>query len=177
MKTLFLTLAVLVSACGRPQWPGDPELYGVDLQVEHGKGMAAYVDAPDFKSRVRNIIQQTAASIGRDPQELAGLRLVFVPTRFDCDVAPKAGCVGLYDSGENTMYVAASASLDTSPRCPEDMQLPHEMVHYFIGDPDHHSAYFGTWYFKDLWRTLHEGTECADFATLYVGQWSGGPPH
>jgi len=120
-------LALALAACGgRTHWPGDPALYGVDLVVVTDPGMPAFVAAPDFRELFKRDLELSARYFGHDPAGLAGLRVVL---QSDWLSGEK---IGAYRPDENTIVVAVRDFA-----CLGATALPHEVLHYFIGDPNH----------------------------------------
>lgn len=128
----WLAAAVLLGGCGAcspTQWAGEPDVFGAHLVATPSAG--DYTKAPDFRPRVRAALKQTAAYFGRKPLDFAGLRIVVTdvvdPARRDIS--------GYFDPGDNTITVTYLPG--TTP-CVEDLTLPHEALHYFLGgDPEH----------------------------------------
>jgi hypothetical protein len=72
---------------------------------------------------------------------------------------------GRYDESDNTITVA---TLGTT--CVEHALTPHELVHYFIGDPNHETHWFDHLGFADVWDALQADTDCP--RDPYIGQWT-----
>jgi len=123
----YVLIALALAACGgRQQWPGDPALYGVDLVVVAAPGMPAFVSAPDLRDQVRRDLELSARYFGHDTDELIGLRIILQNDWLSWEK------IGAYRPDENTIVVAVR---DFS--CLGATALPHEVLHYFIGDPNH----------------------------------------
>src|ERR1700674_3208535 len=90
-------VALLLACGGRPQWTGDPALYGVDLVIDWGDPGLGFVDAVDFRARLKRVLEEGTAFIGRDTAGLAGLRIVVRGGEFLIDDDPSIGAK--YDSG------------------------------------------------------------------------------
>jgi hypothetical protein len=148
-------IALLAGCGGRQQWNGDPKMYGVFISVEDGAN--PYTAAPDFLPRVRRILAVSSHFYGHDPLELSGVRIIFGTHGTDCGAA--RNWMGCYTESTNTIFVTTE-SLWTS--AVEETQLPHEMLHYFIGDPRHTAS---------LWRQLGPLWEMLNPDVPYVGQW------
>jgi len=162
-------LIALALACGgRPHWPGDPTMYGVDLVVGTDPGMPAFVSAPDFRDRVKRDLELSARYFGRDPAELAGLRVVFVVLGVRCP--GYAGFwLGCYDNDTNTIAVDTTLTLIGDRPCVERAMLSHELLHYFIGDGAHTDPRWRQ--FGPLWDALMWDRQ--DCWTPYQDQWQG----
>jgi hypothetical protein len=120
---------LLGCACGGPGWEGNaPDLFDIRLEVEPGVAFPA--DAGD-RAALRDALRATSELAGRDPTDLAGLRLVLSHAE---DACPGVGSGGCYRPEDNTAVVRAG------PRkhpCDVLSMVRHEALHYFIGDPDH----------------------------------------
>jgi hypothetical protein len=172
MRASLLFLVAALSACGRPMHPGDPDLYGVDLVVR--PDAAPYTRQADFHARLKRVLEVAAAFYGHSPEEFAGLRIDFVGTTVQC--GQQSGDVGCNDPPTNTITVAT-----LQPECyvnVESSALPHELLHYFIIDPNHLNP---LWRALDpLWWQLHDGVAClapqdvCGMVCSYSWQWDVG---
>lgn len=121
-----LALLLLVAGClSPPEWTGDPDLFGVDLVVADAS--PAYATNPDARPRLKRVLDLTSRYLGHRPEELSGMRLILRPG----DTAP-CGNAGCCDWSSNTITVTT----DTG-NCIESLCIPHELLHYYIGDPEH----------------------------------------
>ena|SRR5712691_10510370 len=152
MRFSVSLLVIGLFACGRPMHPGDPNLYGVEVVVR--SDAAAYTREPDFQPRLKLLLERAAAFYGHAPEEFAGLRIQFQGTPVQC--GQQSGDQGCNDPTTNTITVAT-----LQPDCylnVESSVLPHELLHYFTGDPQHLNP---LWRALDpLWWQLHEGVAC-----------------
>jgi hypothetical protein len=96
--------------------------------VESG---VAFPAAPEHRDALRDTLQVTSELAGRDPSDLAGLRLVL---RNSDDACPGTGSAGCYRPEDNTAVVRASPGKHP---CDILSMVGHEALHYFIGDPEH----------------------------------------
>lgn len=147
-------LLLCIAACGRTHWEGgDPDLFGVLLEADAD---APFASAPDFRPRLKHVLDATSRYFGHDPSELAGLRIIARNHWIDCPgVAGKmAGC---YTPDDNTVQVAMAGF-----GCLEGTAVPHELLHYFIGDLQHHDPLWRT--FAALWPGLVPAG-CQPFST------------
>ena len=150
--SLAAELLLCAEACGdRPHWEGDPDLFGVDLVV--APEAASCARASDARSHVRRILDTSSRYFGHDPTELEGLRIVLVGSRFVCPGASSELLLGCYFADDNTIAVSTSGV-----GCLESSYLPHELLHYLIGDPDHTDPRWST--LVPLWQTLQTGVNC-----------------
>jgi hypothetical protein len=129
-------------------WQGDPDTYGIRLDFNQ----ADYYLHPDTRDRIRRIILIAAEHFGRDPNSLAGMRLLVQSQWKRCisDGLLHAGC---YEETPNT----ATVSLEQT-RCIEDSLIAHELLHYWIHDWDHTSP---LWQEEHaIWLETVRGTDC-----------------
>jgi len=126
MRVLIAALLLCAACGGRTYWEGDPTLYGVDLVVGADPGMPAFVSAPDFRAQFRRDMELSARYFGHDPAGLAGLRVVL---QSDWLSGEK---IGAYRPDDNTIIVAVRDF-----PCLGATALPHELLHFFILDPNH----------------------------------------
>lgn len=172
-----LSLSMYLAACGgKMEWPGDPAMFGVDVTTDPtDEPDPAVVNAPDFRARLRHVLEAATVYQGHDTSELAGLRLVMRRDRIQYDNPLGLDAAGMTYTDSNTIEFVVPSS-----GCIEDAVIPHELVHYFHGgDPYHMSPEFRLWYFKSLWESLHEGLpgDCGLFWNDYAGQWASPAGH
>jgi hypothetical protein len=169
----ILVAAAILGGCGGTSnsagqhWTGDPDLYGVDLVIYRGDSGLGYVDQVDFRARLKRTMEESAVYLGHSAAELAGLRIVIHGFQVYFDNDPSIGAQ--FDTRDATITLR---TLSYGGNCQEDMPLPHELAHFFYGDPNHSGPQFDKWFFRDLWDQLHAeaGTHCALVA--YDGQWA-----
>jgi hypothetical protein len=134
----LVAIGILLAACGGEDAPGlvaprpsaDPELYGAALEV---RSAVPYVHRPEFHGRVKRVLALTAEFYGRSTAEYEGIQLTFVDGEVACRGRPN-GYHGCADRRSSTAVVRVDP-----PYTPfvETTTLAHEILHLFIGDPDH----------------------------------------
>jgi hypothetical protein len=127
----------VLAACGGPDGPaggagsaGDPHLYGAALEVRSAE---PYVHRPELRERVRRVLAVTAEFYGRSTAEYEGIRFALVDGEVACRGRP-----GGYHGCADWRAMTATVRVDP-PYTPfiETTTLPHEILHLFVGDPDH----------------------------------------
>lgn len=134
----WIVVAMLIGCGGRQHWTGDPDLYNVDLVIEADAD--PYTALPAYKPYLRAIIERTSLYFGYAPEDVAGLRILVSGHLYGCASRVTGGC---YDPASNTAMLTAGFGGSSIPgriRCTEGAVLPHELLHYFIGDPQHSDA-------------------------------------
>ena len=150
-----MTLALVglpLSSCGTQQvWQGDPELYGVRLEVS---GQRPWTERADFTDRLRRVIELGAARWGIDPAELAGWRILFRERGADgiaCGGDRNPHIDGCTDDADHTITITVDGW-----HCVEETPLAHEIGHVAMlrgadGDPGHRDA---RWWDDSAWGKL-----------------------
>jgi hypothetical protein len=165
-----LTVAVLlvVSACA-PRWAGDPQLYGMALEVQLAQGNAGWALRDDLRARVRRVIDLGAGYWGLAPADVAGWRLVLTEGLRECGASATAN--GCTTDDDRTVTVAANYTV-----CIESSALVHELGHVALGDPEHRDPrWHDTDALRALWDDVHAGLAPAPDCggEPYLGQWQG----
>ena len=167
----LVAAVLLVSAAGcAPSWPGDPELYGFDLEIDLTQHNAPWVLANDLKPRTRRVIELGAGFWDVAPDAVSGWRLLLTEGLMRCgSSATSTGCT---TTGDQTVAITVNFSV-----CIESSALVHEIGHVALGgDPQHQdrrwqddAALGALW--AELHRALPDAPDCGGEA--YRGQWSG----
>jgi hypothetical protein len=169
VKVSALLGLVLLASCGTP-WDGDPELWGMALEVRPTQQNAAWVERDDLKPRVHAAVEQSAAYWGIAPHDLAGWRLLLTEGLLHCGSHTTAN--GCTTTGDRTIAITANYYV-----CIESSTLMHEIGHVALGGDSHHED--PRWHdddaIKSLWQRMHGGLlpapDCG--GEPYTGQWQG----
>jgi hypothetical protein len=165
---LVLFGLVLLGSCG-PGESGDPELYGMALELQLTQHNSPWVERADLKPRTRTVIEESAAYWGLNPDDLAGWHLLFTEGLLECGGHDDAN--GCTTDGDRTVSVTANYAC-----CVESSVLMHEIGHVALDDPRHEDP---RWHdvaaLTGLWNRLHAGLPAAPDCggEPYLGQWQG----
>jgi hypothetical protein len=152
---IILLLAVALLACGPGYDVPEPDYYtdlGIGIRVEEGAAEWAY--APDLGERVDTIAIKIAELSGHSAEEVDGLIVVFVDGYFACaGLDLRQGCchgnkwITISTHTPSVQTENGSTIWEWTPESVEQSFLDHELLHFFIGDPNHES---------DLWNQLND---------------------
>lgn len=166
---LVLVGLVLLGSCSAGE-SGDPELFGMELELRLTQHNSPWVEREDLKPRARAVIEAAAAYWGMDPVDLGGWRLLLTEGLMAC--GGHANANGCTTTGDRTIAVTANWFT-----CVESSTLMHEIGHVALGgDAGHDDA---RWHddaaLTELWDRLHArlapAPDCG--GEPYLGQWQG----
>jgi hypothetical protein len=133
-----LALAALAAAGCAPERTDD--LFGMNLEV---RSQQAWASDPALRSRVHDLVEQSCAYLGLDPDLLYGMTLRIEDGDIACGTVPIArGCTWRGDGVISVSTLAWLWSLPPVP-CVEDTPIPHELLHVKIGDDAHTDPRWG----------------------------------